>query len=221
VLSSSVPVKTPQGQAELSHRTLRLSQRHRTVLLLVDGRRSLAQVLNMAQQAGAPHSCVGDLIGLGLIALTQAASATSGFAATAPGATGQVDLALEIAPAAEDVELTASRTLQPESGFADSVSGPAPAIDSEPCRLHAQGADETLEEARGVLLRAVRAEAPVTGALTLLRLRRASSCADLAVLLDEVEARISKPPRTLAAARTLRRVRELLGVRMDSALSAS
>ena len=40
----TVPSKTPDGVAELAHRTRGLSQRHRTVLLLVDGRRPTSQV---------------------------------------------------------------------------------------------------------------------------------------------------------------------------------
>jgi len=52
--------------------------------------------------------------------------------------------------------------------------------------------------------------APVAGSLTLMRLRRARTREELAGLLDEVEQRIAKPPRPLAAAQTLRRVRDLL-----------
>jgi hypothetical protein len=70
--------------------------------------------------------------------------------------------------------------------------------------------ENSLEEARAVLIRAVRNEAPVAGSLTLLRLRRARTAGDLAEMLDEVEARISRPSRTLAAQQTLRRVRQLL-----------
>ena len=35
VVNGTVPIKTPDGQAELSTRARRLSQRHRTVLFLV------------------------------------------------------------------------------------------------------------------------------------------------------------------------------------------
>src|SRR5712691_12299211 len=69
VATPLIPVKTVDGQAELSNRQRRLSQRHRTVLLLVDGRRSEQQVRTMAQQAGAGDSCFAELLDLGLIAL--------------------------------------------------------------------------------------------------------------------------------------------------------
>jgi len=49
--SGAVPIKTPEGHAELGTRRLRLSQRHRTVLFLVDGRRSEAQVKALADSA--------------------------------------------------------------------------------------------------------------------------------------------------------------------------
>ncbi|HRI18242.1 MAG TPA: hypothetical protein PL196_06935 [Burkholderiaceae bacterium] len=63
------PVKTPLGHQELRQRTRRLSQRHRTVLLLVDGRRPLAEVLHMAHQAGAQVCHFEELVQLGMIDL--------------------------------------------------------------------------------------------------------------------------------------------------------
>jgi hypothetical protein len=62
-----VPSKTALGQDELRHRTHRLSQRHRTVLLLVDGRRSLGEVLGLANHAGAAISHFEELVRLGLV----------------------------------------------------------------------------------------------------------------------------------------------------------
>ncbi len=64
-----VPFKTPLGQDELRTRTHRLSQRHRTILLLVDGRRPLAEVLSLAQQAGAAISHFEDVLRMGLVEL--------------------------------------------------------------------------------------------------------------------------------------------------------
>jgi len=109
------------------------------------------------------------------------------------------------------------RTLHPESVLTDSMLGEAPLSESMLAREDAAGADplpadadRSLEEARGILLRAVRSEAPLAGSLTILRLRRARSRSELAGLIDEVEARIIKPYRSLAAQQTLRRARELL-----------
>ncbi|MBX3622693.1 MAG: hypothetical protein KF891_22215 [Rhizobacter sp.] len=61
------PVKTPLGQDELRHRTRGLGQRYRTVLLLVDGRRPLGEVLAMARQAGAQTSHFEELVRMGLV----------------------------------------------------------------------------------------------------------------------------------------------------------
>lgn len=61
------PVKTPLGQDELRHRTRGLGQRYRTVLLLVDGRRPLGDVLAMALKAGAQTSHFEELVRMGLV----------------------------------------------------------------------------------------------------------------------------------------------------------
>lgn len=221
-----VPVKTPEGQAELSQRTRRLSQRHRTALLLVDGRRSMVQVQTLAQQAGVPQSCVDDLLQLGLIIVVQTTVALPRAAATTTAPLLEIDVLLDdptagpsVLDAADDSELPASRTLQPESVFTDSKQAEFTAADATISELASTRSADAFDEARDILLRAVRAEAPVTGSLTLLRLHRARTRSDLEALLDEVEARISKPQRLLAAGQTLRRVRELLHGRRDSALS--
>jgi hypothetical protein len=74
----------------------------------------------------------------------------------------------------------------------------------------AQRLDRPLDEARALLLRAVRQAAPVAGTFTLLRLKRAATREALAALLDEVEQRLRKPHRRIIAAQTLRHVRHLL-----------
>jgi hypothetical protein len=61
------PVKTPLGQDELRHRTRGLGQRYRTVLLLIDGRRPLGEVLGMAHRAGAQTSHFEELVRMGLV----------------------------------------------------------------------------------------------------------------------------------------------------------
>src|SRR6266700_7688386 len=69
VVTGTVPIKTPDGQAELSTRARRLSQRHRTVLFLVDGKRSAVEVRSLASKAGVPDTCFDELLELGLIML--------------------------------------------------------------------------------------------------------------------------------------------------------
>ena len=215
--AGTIPIKTALGQAELSTRQRRVSQRHRTVLFLVDGKRNAAEVCRMALQAGVPESCFDDLRSLGLIML---------FESTAPPPLGRPAAAIDVLhvdlplpgfdSALQDSLLPPSRTLSPESVSADSRLGDARLPDSwlpsgsgDPDAL-----DPAVVEARLILLRAVRAEAPLAGSLTLLRLRRARTRADLDALLDEVQARITKPHRLLAATQTMQRVRQLLAGRI-------
>jgi hypothetical protein len=67
VVAGTIPIKTPDGQDELGTRQRRVSQRHRTVLFLVDGKRSATEVRSMALKAGVPESCFDELLELGLI----------------------------------------------------------------------------------------------------------------------------------------------------------
>ena len=118
----------------------------------------------------------------------------------------------------DDSELPASRTLPPESIFSDTGLGAHPPSTSwqetEPDE-NTTG-DDVLERAREMLLRALRVEAPVAGSLTIFRLRRARTRAELENLIDEVASRIGKPPHSLSAEQTLRRVRNVLDGRDTS-----
>ena len=224
MVQGTVPIKTPEGQAELSTRQRRLSQRHRTVLFLIDGKRSANEVRALAARAGAGDSCFDELIELGMIMLPPPTfSLLIEDAPHDPGDTLHVDLPLSgpnSVSAIEDSVLPPSQSLQPDSTSADALPGETPA-DSWYAALEgdSQAGDASFLEARSILVRAVRTEAPVAGSLTLLRLKRARSRDELVSLLDEVEQRIVKPHRSLAAMQTLRRARVLLDVRVDSNLA--
>ena len=173
----SVPRRTAIGQAELARRGRGLTQRQRTMLFLVDGRRGMADVLLLAAQAGADSACFDELVALELV--------SDPFAEPA-----QVDTSV----------MPSSLSLQGDSrwsAFGDDGAGRV---------------DRPLHEARALLLRAVRAEAPLTGTLTLLKLRRAATREALERLLDEVEQRLRKPHRQIIAAQTMRHVRHLLSL---------
>jgi len=209
------PIKTPAGQEELSHRVRRLSQRHRTVLLLVDGRRSQSEVLQLAAQAGVPDSCYDELLTLGLIELPPADSVAhvdlplAGASAAPRESTGQqstVAGAYAMPAADDDAPINESELPEAEPLVPESVWTPAELADA------AAGLDRPLEEAREILLRALRNEAPVSGALTARKLRRVSTRAELEELLDEVEQRIRKPRKMIVTAQTLRHVRHLLSL---------
>lgn len=235
-----IPVKTADGQTELSQRQRRLGQRHRTVLLLVDGRRSEQEVRSLAQRAGAGDSCFGELLALGLIALAPSGDslATVPMAASKPGddSPWHVDIplfdeapgpAVAIAraraplPRHEEPEslLPAAQALPPESMLSGALplhASPAgESVEDFETLEAARSEDAPLEEARDILMRALRKEAPLAGTVTMLRLRRARSRHELAELIDEVEARIVKPHRSLGAQQLLRRARHLLDTRID------
>lgn len=68
-MNTTVPTKTASGNDELRQRTHRLGQRHRTILFLIDGRRTLHEVLHLAEQAGASAAHFDELLQLGLVEL--------------------------------------------------------------------------------------------------------------------------------------------------------
>jgi hypothetical protein len=180
-LALLVPQRTPAGQAALSRRTRELTPRQRTTLFMVDGKRSVDIVLALAAQAGARGADFFELVSLGLVETPQMPAA--------PGASSADSTSL----------LPSAQSLQGDSNWSQ------PPLDTQ-----AVMNDAPLSEARALLIRAVRSEAPVTGTFTLLRLKRAATRAELEALLDEVEQRLRKPHRRVIAAQMLRHVRHLL-----------
>lgn len=212
----NAPIKTAEGLDEIATRSRRLGQRHRTMLLLVDGRRSVEDVKRLAAAAGVPPSCYDELMAMGLIALPLPTLPLSALEATQP-----MPLTIDVAlPADDDSLLPSAQSLQPESTLNGDLGPAEPWSAVETGHGDLADLDPALEEARDMMLRAVRAEAPVAGSLTLMRLRRARTRADLAVLIDEVDSRVRRPHRALAATLLLRRVRELIGQAEDSSMSA-
>ena len=217
MFAGTTPVKTAEGQAELNTRARRVSQRHRTVLFLVDGRRSEAEIIALAAKAGVPQNCFDELVDQGLI---MRAYPTFSLLIDTPAPQPDV-LHIDLPIGGEDsslIPLAAARTLHPDSVSLDSVAGQAGAADAWLPSDHAalQRSDPAFAEARLILMREVRAQAPVTGSLTLLKLRRAQSRAELAALLAEVEARLRKPHRSVTVEHMLGRVRQLLGEQTGS-----
>lgn len=212
MFAGTTPVKTAEGQAELSTRARRVSQRHRTVLFLVDGRRSEEEIIQLAAKAGVPKTCFDELVDQGYV---MRAYPTFSLVIGEPAAEPDT-LHIDLPIGGEDsslIPLAAARTLHPDSVSLDSVAGQAGAADAWWPSDHAalQRSDPAFAEARLILMREVRAQAPVTGSLTLLKLRRAQSRAELASLLGEVEGRLRKPHRSITVDHTLGRVRQLLG----------
>jgi hypothetical protein len=66
-LPDAVYVKTEQGRAEVTRRELGLNGRQRSVLIMLDGRRSCAALVPL-MPAGQVAGIVGELLALGLVA---------------------------------------------------------------------------------------------------------------------------------------------------------
>lgn len=213
----SIPVKTLDGQAEMTTRARRLSQRHRTVLFLVDGRRSLAEVQRMAVLAGASESLLEELLALGLVVLVETPMMAGAAAPLDLGPQSpqvlQPDIPLgdSLLPPLAPLSANSVQSVQPPADLPvlraaiepdEAALGPSPEPVFE--------ADDPLAQARDMLMRAVKEEAPLTGSITLMRLRRSKSIEELEALLEEVEQRITKPNRTLVTQQLMSNVRQLL-----------
>lgn len=63
----AIPVKTAAGRQEIEQRTLRLGQRHRTVLIAINGERKLDAVRRQFEAFGDVTALIGELAEAGLI----------------------------------------------------------------------------------------------------------------------------------------------------------
>jgi hypothetical protein len=208
----SILYKTADGVAEMATRVRRLSQRHRTVLFLVDGKRSSAEVQRMAVAAGASEALLDELLSLGLVAEIESSTLDNSPSDTFTAGSGAIpDIPLDDSLLPPLPPLVANSTAQPPLDLP--VLQAAMEAHEASQKKHS-GLDfsneDPLGQAKDMLIRAVQEEAPVTGALTLLRLRRAQSIESVNSLLDEVEQRISKPNRSLLTQQLMSNVRQLL-----------
>ncbi len=132
------PIKTIQGKEELSLRTRKLSQRHRTLLLLIDGRRSREVVLDMAAQAGVPPAFFDELVSMGLVD-SQAESlpdqAAESGPAPLPESVSGVDSSAPEVWSFEDVVPASASVQVPEFGSGPAHAGAEPAAEPAPGRM--------------------------------------------------------------------------------------
>jgi hypothetical protein len=189
-----IPCKTAAGHAELAVRQRGLSQRHRTLLFLVDGRRTLEEVIELGARAGVPRAYIDELMALGLVVLGAPVGPAPAEAPMAPFGEPIVDLASDTAPHPWDDDDTV--------GLGEAVTN------TQLAEVDAQDAD--VAEARQLLLIALRAHAPVSGAVTQLRVRWARHREALLALLDEVQARLRRHRDEAELQQLLERVSRLL-----------
>lgn len=82
---SDIVDKTEAGLAEIRTRSTGLAQRVRTLLIMVDGVRSVAQLQVAAKQAGAPEDGLDQLLRAGLVTVRSAAPSRSGPSSRSAG----------------------------------------------------------------------------------------------------------------------------------------
>ncbi|MFM2450823.1 MAG: hypothetical protein RIS44_3273 [Pseudomonadota bacterium] len=196
----------------MATRARRLSQRHRTVLFLVDGKRSSAEVQRMAVAAGASEALLDELLSLNLVAVTESGTLDTSLSDTFTTSRGAIpDIPLDDSLLPPLPPLAANSTAQPpvDLPVLQAVMEAHEASQTKHGSFDFSNEDP-LGQAKDMLIRAVQEEAPVTGALTLLRLRRAQSIETVNSLLDEVEQRISKPNRSLLTQQLMSNVKQLL-----------
>lgn len=228
-----VPVKTPLGHQELRQRTQRLGQRFRTVLLLVDGRRPLAEVLSMAHQAGAQTAHFEELLRLGMIELPSLPEPPEppepprdlpdDTPYDAPGDAGSVEpvpeaavsVATEAVPPVLQEESVAAeaRATSPASVVLPASAPPTAAPVASRAAVPAPLAtEERLDEARRLLIDTLRRDTLLLRVFAPARVRAAQTQEELIGLVWEIERERAHVRRKRGQLLNLQRARDLLGM---------
>ena len=84
-----IPIKTSSGQQVLKDRSIKLTPRQRAALILVDGRRSLADVLQATRAAGIERTDLERLFELELVSATSSGSHSLGTEPTQASPLGE------------------------------------------------------------------------------------------------------------------------------------
>ena len=231
----NAPVKTPLGHQELRQRTQGLGQRYRTVLLLVDGRRTVAEVLTMAQQAGAQTAHFEELVRLGMVELpapppppppeppAEAPAAQDGAQTAAvelepgPGPAIEPDVPVAPAPPVEFEPATPAAVVAPAAPPAASPAEPPaapPVARAEPVVAPeaAASAERKLDDARRLLIDILRRDTLLQRVFAPARVRGAQTQEELIGLVWEIERERAHARRKRVQLINLQRARELLGM---------
>ena len=84
-----IPIKTSTGQQVLKDRSIKLPPRQRAALILIDGRRSLADVLQATSAAGIARADLERLFELELVSATSNGSQSLGTEPTQASPLGE------------------------------------------------------------------------------------------------------------------------------------
>jgi hypothetical protein len=232
----TVPFKTQLGNDELRLRTHKLGQRHRTILFLIDGRRPLAEVLSLAQQAGAATQYFEDLLRLGLVELppdpTPAAPPAEPQLPVLAEEAELTTVELIVTPNPEDeVTVRAPLTFEAPAARPPPPPPPAPAppqrslpvLDEavKPAAtvsldlalpLPDEGEAQLLQKVRELLTETLHIDASLFSARTFVRVRNAQSVGELIDLVWEIQGNLSHKRRAQRVLQGLQHARELLGL---------
>lgn len=185
------------------------------VLFLVDGRRDVTQVQQMAAAAGAAESVLVELMDLGLVSLRE----RDDMAADSPS-----QQAAAQSPSATEVVAYPTFDSHGRPITAEKPTGAPPqqvpvlnaVVEGYTTLQQTTEQDALLDpthplnQAREMLLRALMEHAPVAGSITRMRVKKAQSIAEITALLDEVERHISRPKRQLVTQQLISNVKQLL-----------
>lgn len=223
----TAPIRTPAGEDELRHRTRKLGQRHRTILLLIDGRRPLEELLSLAQQAGAAATHFEELVRLGLVELPADSTASEASPTADDAAETQApsspDLSAGEAPDMQEGDVlpmipiadpppagVAAQPATPQAVTAEAAAPPERVEAAAPA--HETPEEQLLQQVRDLLVDTLSIDSPLFGARTFLRVRSAQSTGELIGLVWEIENHFAHARHSRKDLLSLQRARELLGM---------
>lgn len=186
---SDILTKTPAGIEELKARALKLPPRLRTMLIMVDGMRTVTQLREAAAALGAPDDCLDTLVAAGLVSAPARLEndATSAQASTGPDASGSA-----VAPVSPAHASNASQV-------------------GNTAKTDAPSHVDRFTAARKLMNDTAVDELGLRAFLFTLKLERCSTADDLRALLPGFAQSLSKARDESFANRTVDRVRNLLG----------
>jgi hypothetical protein len=224
-MDTLAPVRTEAGAQELRVRALGLAQKVRTVLLLVDGKRTVAEVRKLMLGAGVAPENLQQLLDMGLIELPQSQAKPP---APAPVSRPSVAQILGDVPPDPQSTMTAinlayepyqdgrrqvdSLSTNTMANLFGQIAPPSPAPLDVPVES-IRDADPALAAARSHLTQALNSMAPADSAALMFRIGRCMTREEMTLLLRDVEVKIARRGRVNEAAEVVRHARALLMAR--------
>jgi hypothetical protein len=222
-MDSVAPIRTEAGAQELRARALGLAQKVRTVLLLVDGKRTFAEVRKLMGGAGVAPESLQQLLDLKLIDVPPKSIPAAAPPVARPKPT-LADILGEVPPDPPSTMTAINLAYEPyldqnrdvnnlASNTMSAVFGQIGVPSSEPLGVPSDSvkdADAALSAARSHLTQALNAMAPADSAALMFRVSRCNTRSEMTELLREVEVKLARRGRVNEAAEVVRHARALL-----------